>query len=60
MTDEQARDRDPRFDPDRTPDASKEDPRGDGPAPDEDGSPWTREGADAPDAADIADPDEQL
>jgi hypothetical protein len=59
MTDEQARDRDPRFDPDRTPD-DKEEPRGDRSATDKDDSPWTREGADAPDAADIADPDEQL
>ena len=60
MTDEQTRDRDPRFEPDRKPDDTEEKPHGDGPAADTDDSPWTREGADAPDAADIADPDEQL
>ena len=60
MTDEQARARDPRFDPERTADDTDGKPRGDRQATDKDDSPWTREGADAPDAADIADPDEQL
>ena len=65
MTQERADDRDPRFDPDRSPDASGDEPNDDGeqdqrPSSDEGASPWTREGADAPDAADIAEPDEQL
>jgi hypothetical protein len=60
MTDERTQDRDPRFDPDRTADDKGKEPRGDRPATDKDDSPWTREGANAPDAADIADPDEQL
>jgi hypothetical protein len=56
MTDERAPERDPRLDPERAKDRP-EDERPD--STDEEPSPWTREGADAPDAADIEEPDEQ-
>jgi hypothetical protein len=65
MTQEQTGDRDPRFEPDRSTETTRDEPRddeehGERPAADDERSPWTREGADAPDAADIAEPDEQL
>jgi hypothetical protein len=56
MTDERAPERDPRVDPERSterPVAGRPD------STDEDPNPWTREGADAPDAADIEEPEEQ-
>jgi hypothetical protein len=55
MTDERAPE-DPRVDPERSrerPDDGRPD------STDEDPNPWTREGADAPDAADIEEPEEQ-
>jgi hypothetical protein len=56
MTDERAPERDPRVDPER----GKDRPEDEGPeSTDEDPNPWTREGADAPDAADIEEPEEQ-
>jgi hypothetical protein len=56
MTDERGPERDPRVDPERVKDRSEDD----GPeSTDEDPNPWTREGADAPDAADIEEPEEQ-
>jgi hypothetical protein len=57
MTDERTPERDPRVDPERAeegPDKAKR-PESD----EEEPNPWTREGPDAPDAADIEDPDEQ-
>jgi hypothetical protein len=58
MTDERTRVRDPRLDPDRTNERPED---GDRPkSTDEEPNPWTREGPDAPDAADIEDPDKQL
>jgi hypothetical protein len=60
MTDERTRVQDPRLDPERS--KEQEDRPGDTSKPenaDEDPNPWTREGPDAPDAADIEDPDEQ-
>ena len=56
MTDERAPQRDPRVDPERSTDRP-DDGRPD--STDEDPNPWTREGADAPDAADIEEPEEQ-
>jgi hypothetical protein len=59
MTDERTPERDQRPDPERAKDRPDEERR---PAPggtDEDPNPWTREGPDAPDAADIEEPDEQ-
>jgi hypothetical protein len=57
MTDERNRERDPRLDPERTTERSEDSDRPE--ATDEEPNPWTREGPDAPDAADIEDPDEQ-
>ena len=57
MTDERTPERDPRVDPEQPEDRPEEEPRPDG--TDENPNPWTREGADAPDAADIEEPDEQ-
>jgi hypothetical protein len=57
MTDRRTPERDPRTDPD----PEKERPENaERPGPEEEEpNPWTREGADAPDAADIEDPSEQ-
>jgi hypothetical protein len=57
MTDERAPERDPRVDPERAKDRPEDEPSPD--STDEDPNPWTREGADAPDAADIEEPEEQ-
>jgi hypothetical protein len=57
MTDERTRERDSRVDPEQPKDRPEDEPRPD--STDEDPNPWTREGADAPDAADIEEPDEQ-
>lgn len=57
MTDEPTREQDPRVDPERSKVRPEDDKRPAG--TDEDPNPWTREGADAPDAADIEEPDEQ-
>lgn len=57
MTDERTRERDPRTDPDPEKERA-ENPEESG-SEEEEPNPWTREGADAPDAADIEEPDEQ-
>jgi hypothetical protein len=57
MTDERAPERDPGHDPERAKERPEGERRPD--APDEDPNPWTREGTDAPDAADIEEPEEQ-
>jgi hypothetical protein len=57
MTDERAPERDPRVEPEHPKEAQEgghePDPKNENP------NPWTREGADAPDAADIEEPEEQ-
>jgi hypothetical protein len=58
MTDERTREQDPRVDPERAKDRPEDAPRPDS-TDEEDPNPWTREGADAPDAADIEEPEEQ-
>lgn len=57
MTDERTAVRDPRVDPERDTERLDDDRRPD--STDEDPNPWTREGPDAPDAADIEEPDDQ-
>ncbi|HEV8697153.1 MAG TPA: hypothetical protein VGQ89_05610 [Candidatus Limnocylindrales bacterium] len=57
MTDERTRERDPRTDAERAKERPENDERPG--SEEEDPNPWTREGPDAPDAADIEEPDEQ-
>jgi hypothetical protein len=59
MTDERTNERDPRLAPQPGTErpATWDDDRADKTEPDT--NPWTREGADAPDAADIEEPEEQ-
>jgi hypothetical protein len=62
MTDERTPARDPRSDPGSTedrPTAADRDGQSSGSTKSQNPNPWTREGADAPDAADIEQPKEQ-
>jgi hypothetical protein len=59
MTDERTRERDPRLEPEPGTErpATRDEDRPEKTEPNT--NPWTREGADAPDAADIEEPEEQ-